>query len=331
MDKIKKIAVVGGAGYIGSFTGHALKDREYEIVIIDNLSSGHKETSNNSRLIEVDVVTQKDVLDELFQKEEFDAVIHFAALIQVKESMENPSLYFENNVLGSLNLIEASAKNKIKAFVFSSTAAVYGNPQVVPITESHSISPTNVYGETKAMVEKILRWYWNIFRFSSVSIRYFNAAGAALDGSIGEDHPKETHLTPILIKSALQGSEMTIFGDDYDTPDGTCIRDYIHVLDLADIHIKALGYLWGTPGCFAFNAGTGKGYSNLEVLKMVEKVSGQNIKYKIGEKRDGDPAQLVADSSNAQKVLGWKPSHSNLETIVKTACLWHKKHPRGFY
>lgn len=330
MSKIKKIAVVGGAGYIGSFTGHALKDSGYEVVIIDNLSSGHKKMINNSRLIEVDIVTRKDILDELFQKEKFDAVIHFAALIQVGESMENPGLYFKNNVLGSLNLIEAAVKNKIKAFVFSSTAAVYGNPQVVPIQESHSINPTNVYGETKAMVEKILMWYWNIFQFSSVSIRYFNAAGAALDGSMGEDHPKETHLIPILINSALGGNRVTIFGNDYNTPDGTCVRDYIHVLDLADVHIRALGYLWDTPGCFAFNAGTGRGYSNLEVLKMVKKVSGQNIKYKIGEKRDGDPAQLVADSNNAQRVLGWKPARSDLETIVKTACLWHKKHPKGF-
>lgn len=330
MNKIKKIAVVGGAGYIGSFTSRALKSRGYEVVVIDNLSSGYKETINNSRLIEVDIVTRKDVLDELFQKEKFDAVIHFAALIQAKESMENPGLYFKNNILGSLNLIEVAAKNKIKAFVFSSTAAVYGNPQVVPIPGSHPICPINVYGETKAMVEKILGWYWNIFQFPSASIRYFNAAGATLDGSIGEDHPKETHLIPILIKSALQGNEMTIFGDDYDTPDGTCIRDYIHVLDLADIHIKALGYLSDTPGCSAFNAGTGRGYSNLKVLKMVEKVSGQNIKYKIGEKRDGDPTQLVADSSNAQKVLDWKPTYSDLETIVKTAWLWHKEHPGGF-
>lgn len=322
--------MVGGAGYIGSFTSRALRERGYNVVVIDNLSSGHKETINNSRLIEVDIVTQKDILDELFEKEEFAAVIHFAALIQVKESMENPGLYFKNNVLGSLNLIEAAVKNKIKAFVFSSTAAVYGNPQIVPITESHSINPSNVYGETKTMVEKILRWYWNIFQFPSVSIRYFNAAGAVLDGSMGEDHPNETHLIPILINSAFGCNEVTIFGSDYNTPDGTCVRDYIHVLDLADIHIRAIEYLWDNPGCFAFNAGTGRGYSNLEVLKMVEKVSGQGIKYKIGEKRDGDPAQLVADSSNAQRVLGWKPACSDLETIVKTACIWHKKHPKGF-
>lgn len=330
MNDFKKVAVVGGAGYIGSFTAHALAKNGYDVVVIDNFSSGHKKVISGLRSIKLDIVENKDLLEELFQEEKIGAVIHFAALIQVKESMENPGLYFKNNILGSLNLIEAAAKNKIKAFVFSSTAAVYGNPQVVPIPENHPINPINVYGETKAMVEKTLKWYWNIFQFPSASIRYFNAAGATLDGSMGEDHSKETHLIPILIKSALQGNEMTIFGDDYDTPDGTCIRDYIHVLDLADIHIKALGYLSDTPGCSAFNAGTGRGDSNLKVLKMVEKVSGQNIKYKIGEKRDGDPAQLVADSSNAQKVLGWKPTYSDIETIVKTAWLWHKEHPGGF-
>lgn len=330
MSKIKKIAVVGGAGYIGSFTSHALKNRGYDVVIIDNLSSGHKKAVKGFQLIERDIAKEWGVFDELFKKEKFDAVVHFAALIQVGESMENPGDYFKNNVFGSLGLIEAAARNRVRSFILSSTAAVYGNPHKVPVSEDHQLNPESPYGESKIMAEKILKWYWRIFKLPSASIRYFNAAGAALDGSMGADHPHKTHLITVVVKSILEKKQMTVFGGDYPTPDGTCVRDYIHVLDLADIHIRALEYLEENPGNYVFNAGTGRGYSNLEVIRTTEKETGKNVDYLIGNRRDGDPAIIFADPSLAKKVLGWKPIDSDLKTIIKSAWLWHKNHPGGF-
>lgn len=325
-----KVAVIGGAGYIGSFTSRALKNAGWDVVIIDDLSSGHKEAVPNLRLEKIDIVGRGDELIALFQEEKFDAVFHFAALIQMGESMKEPALYFRHNVMGSINVLEATRQSSVKKFIFSSTAGVYGNPQKLPIPEDHPKNPTNPYGESKVMVERILDWYFKVFGISSVSIRYFNAAGASLDGKLGEDHPNESHLIPKVIQSILQNQEITIFGDDYETPDGTCIRDYIHVVDLAEVHVKAAGYLETNSGAFAFNAGTGEGHSNLEVVKAIEQVSGKKVKYSIGRRREGDAASLVADPGRAQAELGWTPSISDLETIVKSAWLWHSHNPKGY-
>lgn len=325
-----KIAVVGGAGYVGSFTARALREAREEVVIIDDLSSGHKEAVRDFRLIKADIVKEEKKLAEIFRDEKFDAVLHFAALIQMGESVEKPALYFRRNVLGSLNLLEAVRKSGAIPFVFSSTAGVYGNPETLPIPEDHPKKPTNPYGESKVMVEKLLRWYWEIFKIPSVSVRYFNAAGAAFDGSLGEDHPNESHIIPLAAKAVLEGKKFTLYGDDYPTPDGTCIRDYIHVIDLADAHIKAFGYLEKDPGAQAFNAGTGRGYSNLEVLRMIEKVSGEKVDYEVLKRRAGDADQLVSDPSQAEGKLNWTPRNSDLETIVRSAWLWHKNNPKGF-
>lgn len=331
MFKMKKVAVIGGAGYVGSFTAYALREEGYDVAVIDNLSSGHKTAVSGFRIVNLDILNDKKGLSEFLSEEKFAAVLHFAALIQMGESMRNPELYFRHNITGSLNVIESSREAGIKGFVFSSTAGVYGDPVRVPIPEEHLLRPTNPYGESKAMVEKILDWYWRIFNFPSASIRYFNASGAALDGSIGEDHPNESHLIPLLVKTALkEGSEVAIFGGDYKTHDGTCVRDYIHVLDLADVHIKALEYLEKNPGNYTFNAGTGKGYTNLEVVRMVEEVSGKKINYEIGPRRPGDAAILVADPSKAKQALDWKPRYSDLRTIVESAWKWHSNRPHGF-
>lgn len=330
MKKKKKVAVVGGAGYIGSFTSHVLREAGYEVVVIDNLSRGHKEAVRDFRLVKLNILREKEKLADFFRKEKFDAVLHFAALLQVGKSMEKPGLYFRHNVTGSLNVIESAVKSGVKAFVFSSTSAVYGNPRKIPTPENHPLKPTSPYGESKAMVEKILDWYWRVFKFPSASIRYFNASGAALDGSIGEDYPNESHLIPLLIKAALKDDEVTIFGGDYNTPDGTCIRDYVHVLDLAGAHVNTLKYLEENPGNYTFNAGTGKGYTNLEVVKMVEEVSSKKVNYKIGPRRLGDATILVADASKAKQVLKWEPKYSDLRTIIRSSWKWHSTHPRGF-
>lgn len=325
-----KVAVIGGAGYIGSFTTLALREAGHEAIVIDDLSSGHKEAIKGFPLLEIDILNERERLLETFQKERFDAVIHFAALISVGESVKNPGLYFRHNVCGSLNVIEAAATAGVEKFVFSSTAAVYGDPEILPIPETHPLRPKNPYGESKLMVEKILGWYWESCKLPSVSIRYFNAAGASLDGKMGDDHPVKTHLIPNIVFSVLEGRKLTVFGNDYPTPDGTCIRDYIHVLDLASVHVKALNYLDGKQGAFTFNAGTGRGYSNLEVLRMAEKVSGRPVEYNFGGHREGDVAQLIADPGTARKELSWEPSFSDLETIIKSAWLWHTQNPKGY-
>ncbi|MBI2405605.1 UDP-glucose 4-epimerase GalE [Candidatus Microgenomates bacterium] len=324
------ILVTGGAGYIGSFTVRALKDAGHSVVVFDNFSEGHKEAiPKEVKVVEGDLVTGGQLIEKTIQINEIEAVMHFAAFIQAGESMQNPGKYFKNNVEGSFHLIETCALSGIRKFVFSSSAAVYGNPTKIPIPEEHPQSPTNAYGETKVMIERLLHWYHQIHKINSISIRYFNAAGAALDGSLGEAHKNESHIIPLAIRAALSKSEFTLFGDDYETKDGTCIRDYIHVLDLVEAHILALKALESGQMCAAYNAGTGQGYSNREVIEMVKKVAGE-FPVKVGPRREGDPAELVADSSKLQKELGWKPKHSDLETIVKTAHLWHKQNPNGY-
>lgn len=325
-----KCAVVGGAGYVGSFTAHTLKEEKHKVVVIDDLSSGHEKAIEGFPLVRVDIVNEAEKLEEVFRKETFDAVLHFAALIQMGESMERPALYFRHNVLGSLNLLEAVRKSKVIPLVFSSTAGVYGNPEKLPMPEDHPKSPTSPYGESKVMVEKLLGWYWQIYKLPSASIRYFNAAGASRDGKLGEDHPNESHIIPLAMKSLLSGEKFTLYGNDYPTPDGTCIRDYVNVVDLAEVHISALSYLEKKPGAHSFNAGTGRGFSNLEVLKMIEQITGKKVDYEVAERRSGDATSLIADPTKAEQELSWKPRFSDLKTIVATSWLWHKNHPKGF-
>ncbi len=325
----KKILVTGGAGYIGSFIVRKLRDAGFETLIVDNLSKGHREAVSDFELVKIDLVTEKDKLDELFAKEKFDGVIHMAAFIQMGESYENPGMYFKNNVISSLNLLEVMVKHKVSNFVFSSSAGVYGEPEKQPIEEDDSKDPANPYGETKLMTERMLLWFDKAYGLKFVSIRYFNAAGAALDGSIGSDQPNESHLIPLVLKAALESKEFIIFGGDYKTADGTCVRDYVHVLDLADSHVLALKALMNGAESNFYNAGQGKGYSNKQVVEMIKKVTDLDFKVKIGLRRPGDTAALIASIDKIKKDLGWKPKYG-LREIIESAYKWHKSHPNGY-
>lgn len=322
-----KILVTGGAGYIGSFMVKRLLDNGNTVTVLDSLERGHKETIDKRANFVQGSVLEANFLDNVFARNKFDAIMHFAGYISMAESMENPELYFRNNTTGSLNLIEQAVRHNIKNFIFSSTAGVYGNPIKIPIPEDHPTNPTNPYGESKLMIEKILSWYNKIYSLNFVSLRYFNAAGAALDGSMGEQHDSETHIIPNIIKALLNKQPFILFGNDYRTPDGTCIRDYIQVLDLVEAHVLAIEKLFKEPGSYFYNVGTGNGYSNKEVIEMVKKVTGKNLEVKIGERRPGDADILVADSTKIKKELGFSPKYSSLETIVKTAWEWHRKNP----
>jgi UDP-glucose 4-epimerase len=280
-------------------------------------------------LEEIDLVTQKEKLDNLLSAEKFDGVIHMASFIQMGESYRDPAKYYKNNVVGFMNLMDSMKEHGVGKIILSSTAGVYGNPERVPIVEEDAKNPLNPYGKTKYMMERMLEDYDTAYGIKFVSIRYFNAAGAALDGSIGEDHPEESHLIPNVIKSALKGSEFALFGDDYDTPDGTNVRDYVHVLDLADAHSKAMEKLLSGSASVFYNAGMGKGLSNKEIIKAVEDVTGLKINIKILPKREGDADSLYADIAKIQNELGWQPKYS-ITDIVKTAYLWHKTHPSGY-
>ncbi len=326
---MSKILITGGAGYIGSFMARELKNKGHEVAILDNLSQGHKEAVKDFRLEEIDLVAQKDKLDSLLSGEKFDGVIHMASFIQMGESFKNPGKYYLNNVGGFINLLESMVKNNVLKLVLSSSAGVYGNPVHLPIKEDDPKNPLNPYGETKYIMERMLEDYDAAYGLKFMSLRYFNAAGAALDGSIGEAHPDESHLIPNVIKAILEGREFTLFGDDYDTPDGTCIRDYIHVLDLAENHSLAIQKLLDGGGSSFYNVGMGQGHSNKEVIEIVKEVTGLDIKVKIDPKRPGDANELVADISKIKSELGWQPKYS-LEDIIKSAYLWHKTHPNGY-
>ena len=326
---MEKILVTGGAGYIGSFMVRHLKEKGFNVVIADNLSQGHIELVKGFDVREIDLVTEKEKLNELFEKEKFSAVVHMAGFIQMGESFENPSKYFQNNLMAALNVMDAMVKNKVSNFIFSSSAGVYGNPESLPIREEDKKEPLNPYGETKYMIERMLEWYSKIYDLRFMSIRYFNAAGAALDGSIGEDHPDESHLIPLIIKAGLKGEKFTIFGNDYKTEDGTCIRDYIHVLDLVETHGIALRKLLGGSESNYYNAGVGRGYSNKEVVEMVEKVTGLTINVDYGPRREGDADSLYASIDKIKKDFNWSPKYT-LEDIIKTAYEWHKSHPKGY-
>lgn len=318
------ILLTGGAGYIGSFMTKALLDRGEKVTVVDNLKTGHKEVVDERSTLVVGDLNEKKFVKSLF-KEKFDVILHFAGLISMEESTKNPYIYFQNNSFAALNLIEESVKNQVAKFIFSSTAGVYGDPSIIPIPEDHKTFPTNPYGESKLMVERMLSWYNSIFGLNFVSLRYFNAAGASLDGSMGESHNNETHIIPLAVKAALQGSEFNLYGTDYETKDGTCVRDYIHVLDLIEAHFLALDKLKRENGAFFYNVGTGNGFSNREVLDMIKNVSKIDLKIKNKDRRPGDAKILIADPQKAKNELGFSPQYSDLETIVKTAWKWHSK------
>lgn len=316
-----KVLITGGAGYIGSITNKLLQDQGHDTIIFDNLSRGHREAAGKTPLLVGDLTNLPEI-NEVFEQHTFDAVIHFAALSLAGESMEKPYEYFHNNLLGALNLLEAMRTHNCKNIIFSSTSAVYGYPKRVPIVEEEAVAPVSVYGASKHMVEEMISWYEKIYGIKSVILRYFNAAGALPDGSLGEDHAPESHIIPMAISVALgKKKAFELFGDDYDTPDGTCIRDYIHVVDLAEAHIKALEQ---TKSSEIINLGVGRGYSNKEVLAVVSKITGKELPVEVKPRRPGDPAKLWADNAKAKRVLGWEPKHSDIETIISSAFAWHK-------
>jgi UDP-glucose-4-epimerase GalE len=318
--------VTGGAGYIGSHTVRLLLEQDYDVAVVDDLSKGHKHNVPAVRLRELNLL-QTDALSELMRQFQPEAVIHFAAFIAVGESMKVPGKYFENNVCGSLSLLNAMVANGVKHIVFSSTAAVYGNPAGSPILETFPIQPVNAYGESKVMVETLLRWFDTIHGLTSVCLRYFNASGADPEGRLGEEHEPETHLIPLMLRAVLTGKPLTIFGDDYPTPDGSCIRDYIHVNDLAQAHILAVERLAAGGASEQFNVGTGTGHSVFEMVRAVEAVTGQKVPYIIGPRREGDPPALVASSEKLRKTLGWTPKYPDLETIVAHAWNFARRQP----
>lgn len=318
-----RVLVTGGAGYIGSITVRYLRSQGHEVVVFDNLVYGHKE-SVDCPLI-VGNLEDKDFLFKSFENQKFDGVIHFAAYALVGESMRNPYKYFYSNLLGGLNLLEFIKQNRINNIIFSSSCSIYGTPEKLPVSENDLKKPESVYAESKFMFEKILAWYDKIFDIKHINLRYFNASGAALDGSLGENHDPETHIIPIAIRSAINNTPFPLFGDDYDTSDGSCIRDYIHVEDLAIVHLQALNRLIETKKSDSFNLGTGNGYSNLEVIEMIKKVSGIDLTVEKKPRRAGDPSRVYADNSKTKQMLGFNPKYSDLETIVKTAWDWHSK------
>ena len=309
------ILVTGGAGYIGSHTVHLLLEQGYEVTVADNLSKGHRHNVPAGRLFELDIA-DTDGLARLIEARGCDAVIHFAAFIAVGESMREPAKYFANNTAGSLSLLTAMVRTGVRRIVFSSTAAVYGTPHTVPILEDFPIQPVSPYGESKVMVETLLKWFDPIHGIHSVALRYFNACGADPGGRLGEEHEPETHLIPLLFRAVQTGQPVTIFGEDYATPDGTCIRDYVHVNDLAQAHILAVDHLAAGGASGAFNVGTGAGYSVREVIRVVEEVTGKKVPHLVGPRREGDPASLVASSEKLRSTLGWTPRYSDLPTII---------------
>ncbi len=318
-----KIVVTGGAGYIGSHFVKLLCENNHEPIVIDNLFRGHKDAIPSGIPFEIVDLLDYEKLLTIIKMFEPEAVVHFAALAYVGESVENPELYYLNNVVGSYNLIRAVKETGIKKFVFSSTCSIYGNPFMIPISEKESSKPINPYANTKLVIETILKDFDNTYGIKFVALRYFNAAGADPAGLIGESHHPETHLIPLVLYTALRKREkLFVYGNDYETQDGTCIRDYIHVMDLADAHLKAINYLNDCRESTIINLGTGKGNSVLEIIKKSEQITGKDIPYEFTDRRPGDPAILVADNKKAKELLGWSPKYS-IEEIIETAWKWH--------
>ncbi len=320
-----KILVTGGAGYIGSHTVKELIREGFEVVVFDNFSNGNKMLVPEGKIIKGDLLEKGD-LERAFQLHDFQGVLHFASLIQVGESFLDPQKYFRHNLITSMNLLQIMLESKTKNFIFSSSAAVYGIPRQTPIPESHVCNPSNPYGLTKLFVEKILREYERAYGLKFISLRYFNAAGADPEGQMGEMHEPETHLIPnILLYLLGEKKGFDLYGSDFPTPDGTAIRDYIHVTDLARAHVLALKKLPSLPQSEYINLGTNKGYSILEVIEKVESVTGQKVSYSVKPRRKGDVAILLASKEKAEQMLGWKLNHSQLDTIIETAWMWHQK------
>jgi len=318
-----KVLVTGGAGYIGSITAHLLARRGHGVVVVDDLSRGHEHNVADFPFHKLNLADTQ-ALSDLLAREAVDAVIHFAAYIAVGESTQKPELYFSNNVGGTLSLLTAMVQTSVRRLVFSSTAAVFGTPQVVPIPEDSPFDPVSPYGESKVMVEKILHWLDPYRGLRSIVLRYFNACGSDPDSGLGEEHDPETHLIPLLLRAVVTGNPINIYGDNYETPDGTCIRDYIHVTDLAEAHVLALEKLLAGGASDAFNVGTGAGHSVMEVLRAVEEVTGRTVPYEMGPRRAGDAPVLVANSDKLKRALGWKPRFPELTDIVTTAWQFEK-------
>jgi len=324
------ILVVGGAGYIGSHMCKLLREAGESHLVFDNLSQGHRAAVQGSPFIQGDLRNRKE-LDQVFQTNNIDLVMHFAAFISVGESVKQPAKYWDNNTAGVLTLLESIRANDINKFVFSSTAAIFGEPQYVPIDEAHPTNPTNPYGDTKLAVERMLKDYDIAYDFRSVSLRYFNAAGADPENQIGEDHHPEEHLIPLAISAAMGlRPQLKIFGTDYETKDGTCVRDYIHILDLASAHLAAIRHLRNGGESRQYNLGNGQGFTVREVIDTVERVSGKKVPHEEAPRRAGDPAKLIASSDRIRRDWGWSPKYPSLDKIVETAWNWHSSHPRGY-
>jgi UDP-glucose 4-epimerase len=325
------ILVLGGAGYIGSHAVYQLIERNYKVVVVDNLQTGHKEALHSDAVFYEGDIRDKAFLQTVFTNEDITGVLHFAASSLVGESMEQPIKYFDNNVYGTQVLLDVMVEFGVKHIVFSSTAATYGDQEVMPITEEMQTKPTNAYGETKLVVEKLMKWCGVAHGLKYISLRYFNVAGARSAGKIGEDHNPETHLIPLVLQVALGKREfISIFGDDYDTEDGTCVRDYIHVEDLIDAHILALQHLQNGGNSDVINLGSNKGYSVSQIIETARKVTGHSIPAKVTPRRVGDPKALVASSAKAKDILEWEPKRTQIDRIIEDAWKWHKKNPDGY-
>jgi UDP-glucose 4-epimerase len=323
--------LTGGAGYIGSHTAAELLDAGYDVVVADSLETGHKKAVPPAARLYVGDIRDRAFLDTVFAGEAIDAVVHFAAYSLVPESMADPLKYYDNNVGGTRSLLSAMTAHSVRKIVFSSTAAVYGEPVHIPIEETDPTSPTNAYGATKLAMEQMLKWSDIAYGVKSVALRYFNACGARADGSIGEDHKPETHLIPLVLQTAAgRRPQLSLYGRDYDTKDGTCVRDYVHVNDLAAAHVLAVKHLERGGGSDAVNLGNGVGFSNLEIIEAAGAVVGHQIPVTDAPRRAGDPATLVASSQKAKKLLGWSPRYTDIGSIIETAWKWHRAHPDGF-
>ena len=318
-----RILVCGGAGYIGSHMVKLLAERGHLPVTFDNLSTGHRQSVEHGEFVQGDLL-DREAVDSLFASHEFDAVMHFSALSLVGESVAQPLRYWRNNVAGAINLFDAMLNHDVARCIFSSSAAVYGAPVKAMIDEEHPKLPINPYGRNKLAIEQLLQDLHRAHGLNSLSFRYFNAAGADPSGLLGEAHNPESHLIPLVLESLLHDGAMRVFGNDYDTPDGTCIRDYVHVNDLCEAHLLGLEHVSRTPGAHAMNLGNGQGFSVLEVLKAVERVTGRQVSYNVVDRRPGDPARLVASSALAEQKLGWRPQYAELESIIETAWKWHR-------
>ena len=325
------ILVLGGAGYIGSHTVYELIEKGKDVVVADNLETGFMQAVHPKAKFYQGDIRNKAFLDDLFSKEKIDGVIHFAANSQVGESMTNPLKYYDNNLYGTMVLLKSMVEHNVDKIVFSSTAATYGEPERIPILENDKTEPTNTYGETKLSMEKMMKWTGKAHNLRYVALRYFNACGAHKSGKIGEAHNPETHLIPLILQVPLnQRKYISVFGNDYDTKDGTCVRDYIHVTDLAQAHILALEYLSNGNESNVFNLGNGVGFTVNEIIETARNVTGHSIPAKIESRRAGDHSQLIASSEKAKTVLGWKPEFTDINSIIETAWNWHRNHPDGY-